>query len=157
MNPPSPHPPRHKRVRRTVQQEASYIKLNRYHYSSQTRRIRWAEHLACTGECIHNPTTFWSNLRKRYYLADQGIDGRIVPTWLLKQMGVRMYTDFNWPGVRNGDILWIQGEPCGCLEAGYCPDERMSASKGEFRSLTSHSETVSVDISIFDPGTVIGK
>lgn len=45
------------------------------------------------------------NLRKRDYLADQGIDGRIVPTWLLKQMGVRMYTEFNWLGVRNGDIL----------------------------------------------------
>lgn len=45
------------------------------------------------------------NLRKRYYLAGQGIDGRIVPLWLLNQIGVRMCTVFGWSGVRNGDIL----------------------------------------------------
>jgi hypothetical protein len=44
-------------------------------------------------------------MRKRYYWADQSIDGRIVQIWLLKQMGVRTCTVFNWSGVRNGDIL----------------------------------------------------
>jgi len=33
----------------------------------------------------------------------------------------------------------------------------MSASNGEFRSVTSHSVTVSVSISITDAGKVIGK
>lgn len=44
-------------------------------------------------------------IRKRYYLADQGIEGRIVPIWLLKQMGIRMCTEFTWPGVIIGAIL----------------------------------------------------
>jgi hypothetical protein len=46
----------------------------------KSRRIRWAEHVACTGE-VH--TGFWcGDLRERDHTEDLGIDGRIIFKWI---------------------------------------------------------------------------
>jgi hypothetical protein len=69
------------------------------------RRMRWNGHVACMGErCI------WGfgekTLRKRDYLEDPGVDGRIMLRWVFRKWDV---------GVRTGSIWLMIGTGGGHL------------------------------------------
>jgi hypothetical protein len=50
---------------------------------TKSRRMRWAGHVARTGE-MRNAEIFWSeNLKVRDYLEYLGKDGRIILEWML--------------------------------------------------------------------------
>jgi len=38
----------------------------------------------------------WENLRKRYHLKDQGIDGRIILRWNIRKWDVGAWTGLVW-------------------------------------------------------------
>jgi len=46
--------------------------------------MRWAEHVAHTGEEVHTGF-WWGNLWKRDHLEDPGINGRIVLRWIFSK------------------------------------------------------------------------
>jgi hypothetical protein len=45
---------------------------------TNTRRTRWAEHVAHTGERRGAFSFWWGNLKERGYLEDPGIDERVI-------------------------------------------------------------------------------
>jgi hypothetical protein len=44
----------------------------------KSRRLRWAGHVACMEEIRGDAGFWWGNLRKRGYLKDPGVAGRIT-------------------------------------------------------------------------------
>jgi hypothetical protein len=51
----------------------------------KSRGMRWAEHVARMGESRAHTGFWWRNLRKRDYLGDPGLDGRIMRSWILRK------------------------------------------------------------------------
>jgi len=51
---------------------------------TKTRGMRWASHIACTGE-MKMQTKFWlENLKERHHFEDLGKDGRIILEWIFE-------------------------------------------------------------------------
>jgi hypothetical protein len=50
-------------------------------------RMRWAEHVARTGERIGEAYkgVWWENLRERDHLGDPGVDGMIILKWIFRK------------------------------------------------------------------------
>jgi hypothetical protein len=52
----------------------------------KSRIMRWAGHIACMGGGRGEVHTgfWWGNLKKRDYLEDLGVEGRIILKWIFK-------------------------------------------------------------------------
>jgi hypothetical protein len=50
-----------------------------------SRRMRWAEHVARMGECRGVYRVLVENLRERDYLEETGVDGRIILRWIFRK------------------------------------------------------------------------
>jgi hypothetical protein len=59
------------------------------------RKIIWGEHVARVDE-MRNATFQLENLQKRDHWGNQGMDGRIILEFVLKEYGVRIWTGFIW-------------------------------------------------------------
>jgi hypothetical protein len=51
----------------------------------QSRKTKWAEHIARMGRAELFTGFWWGNLRKRGYLEDTGVDGRIILRWIFRK------------------------------------------------------------------------
>ena len=51
----------------------------------KSRRLRWAGHVEFVGIADLHTGFFWGNLRKRDYLEDPGLDGRIILRWIFRK------------------------------------------------------------------------
>jgi hypothetical protein len=45
---------------------------------------------------------WWGNLRKRDYLGDPGIDGKIILSWIFRTWCLRVWTGLIWLGIGAG-------------------------------------------------------
>jgi hypothetical protein len=45
---------------------------------AKSKRMEWVVHVACMREIINLNNTLIMNLKERYHLGDQGVDGRII-------------------------------------------------------------------------------
>jgi hypothetical protein len=52
----------------------------------QSRRMRWAGHVARVGEGKNVRGFWWESLKEKDHLKDQGVDGRIGSKWTLGRL-----------------------------------------------------------------------
>jgi len=52
----------------------------------KSRRIRWSRHVALMGGREAYTGFWWGNLMERDHLADSGIDGRIILSWIFRKL-----------------------------------------------------------------------
>jgi hypothetical protein len=55
---------------------------------TESRRMRWAGHVASTGRGEVYTGFWWGNLRERDNLEDRGVDGRIMLSWIYRKWDV---------------------------------------------------------------------
>jgi hypothetical protein len=48
-----------------------------------SRKMRWAGHVACTGEERKCTRFWWESLKERDHSEDQGVDGRMGSEWIM--------------------------------------------------------------------------
>ena len=68
----------------------------------KSRRMRWAGHVARTGEergCIGS---WWGNRRERDHWGDLGVDGWIILGWISRRWDVGMWTGLVWSRIGIG-------------------------------------------------------
>jgi hypothetical protein len=85
----------------------------------KSRRMEWAGH-ARMGETRGAYRFWWGNLRKRDHFEDLVLDGRIIITWILNQLGGR--------GLDLSGTEW--GQVAGSCEGGNEPSDPIKC--GEF-------------------------
>jgi len=65
-------------------------------------RMRWAGHVARTGEergCIRS---CWGNRREGEHWGDLGVDGWIILGWISRRWDVGIWTGLAWPRIETG-------------------------------------------------------
>ena len=78
------------------------VELNHLHSSpnivwvTKSRIMRWAGHVACTGRGEAYKGFWWGDLRERYHLGDQDVDGRIILRWVFRKLIVGVWTESSW-------------------------------------------------------------
>ena len=65
-------------------------------------RIRWAGHVACMGRREMCTGFWWGNLSERDHLEDPGVDGRIMLRWILRKLGLGVWTGWIWLRIGTG-------------------------------------------------------
>jgi len=68
----------------------------------KSRRMRWAEHVACMGQRRGVYRVWWRSLRERDNLEDPGFDGRIILRWLFRKWDVEAWSGFIWLRIGTG-------------------------------------------------------
>ena len=53
----------------------------------QSRKTKWAEHIASMGRAELFTGFWWGNLREIGHLEDTGVDGRIILRWIFRKRG----------------------------------------------------------------------
>ena len=74
---------------------------------TKSRRMRWAEHVACMGRGEAYKGFWWGNLRERYHLGDQDVDGRLILRWIFRKLVVGAWTGSSWLRIETGG-LWMR-------------------------------------------------
>jgi len=68
-----------------------------------SRRMRWAGHVACMGEerggCIGS---CWGNRRGGDHWGDLGVDGWIILGWICRRWDVGIWIGLGWPRIETG-------------------------------------------------------
>ena len=67
-----------------------------------SRRMRWAGHVARMGERRGACRIWWGNLRERDHLENPGVDGRIILRWIFRKLVVRVSTGSIWLRIGTG-------------------------------------------------------
>ena len=68
----------------------------------ESRRVRWAGHVARMGERRGVYRIWWGNIRERDHLEDPGVDGRITLRWILRKWDVGVWTGSSWVRIGTG-------------------------------------------------------
>jgi hypothetical protein len=66
----------------------------------KSRRMKWAEHVACKGERF-----WWESPKERNNLEDPGIDGRMESECILGRSSGRLWSGFSWLRIRTSGRL----------------------------------------------------
>jgi hypothetical protein len=69
-----------------------------------SRRMRWAGHVARMGGGEAYTGFWWGNLRKRDHLGDPGVDGRIILRWIFRKWDVSSWTGWSWLRIGTGGV-----------------------------------------------------
>jgi len=70
----------------------------------QSRRMRWAGHVAHRGRVEAYTGVWWGKLRERYHLENPGVDGRIILRWIFRKWDVGTWTEsisLRWRALAN--------------------------------------------------------
>ena len=70
----------------------------------KSRRMRWAGHVAPTGEerGVYR-ILVGENRRERFHWGDLGVDGWIILGWISRRWDVGIWTGLGWPRIKTGD------------------------------------------------------
>jgi hypothetical protein len=68
----------------------------------KSRRMRWAVHVALMGKRGGAYRVWWGNLRKRDYLEDADVNGRIILRWIFRKWNVGSWTGLVWLSIGTG-------------------------------------------------------
>ena len=68
----------------------------------QSRRMRWAGHVALMGEEMGCIGSFWGNRREGDHWGDLGVDGWIRLGWISMKWDVGIWTGLGWPRIETG-------------------------------------------------------
>jgi len=68
----------------------------------KSKRMRWAEHVACMGRGEAYTGFWWGNLKERDHLGDPSVDGRIILRWIFRKWDVRVWTGSIWLRIGTG-------------------------------------------------------
>jgi hypothetical protein len=71
----------------------------------KSRRMRWAGHVARTGEKRGEVCTrfWWGNLMERDHWGDPDVDGRIILRWIFRKWKVVVGTGWSWLRIGTGE------------------------------------------------------
>ena len=67
-----------------------------------SRRMRWAGHVARTGEGRGVYRVFNGETEGKNHLGDPGADGRIILGWIFRKWDVGVWTGLSWPRIETG-------------------------------------------------------
>jgi hypothetical protein len=62
----------------------------------KSRRMRWAEHVARTGERSGAYSILVGKYEGKSHLGDPDVDGRILLRWIFRKWGVGAWTGLSW-------------------------------------------------------------
>ena len=68
----------------------------------KSRRMKWPGHVARMGERTGLYTVWWRNLKEKYHLEDQNVDGRIILRRIFKKWDLGVWTRSIWIRIRTG-------------------------------------------------------
>jgi len=68
----------------------------------ESRRMRWAGHVARMGEERGCTGSWWGNRRERAHWGDLGVDGWIILGWISRRWNVCIWTGLGWPRIETG-------------------------------------------------------
>ena len=63
----------------------------------ESRRMRWAGHVACMGDETGCIGSWWGNRREGDHWGDLGVDGWIILGWISRRWDVDIWTGLGWP------------------------------------------------------------
>ena len=65
-------------------------------------QMRWAGHVARTGEKRGCIGCWWGNRREGDHWVDLGVDGWIILDWISRRWDVGIWTGLGWPRIGTG-------------------------------------------------------
>jgi len=86
------------------------VELNDLYSSSnivrviKSRRMRWAGHVACTGEEKGVYRVLVGKRRERDHWGDLGVDGWVILGWISRRWDVGIWTGLGWPRIEIGGV-----------------------------------------------------
>jgi hypothetical protein len=73
----------------------------------KSRRMSWAEHVACMGEARNAYNILVGNLKDRGHLEDLNVDRRIILEWILETQDGKLWTGFIWVRIETSSGLFV--------------------------------------------------
>ena len=82
--------------------ELAYFAIARFVLVMQTKRMRWAGHVARMGEERGVCRAWWGNRRERDHWGDLGVDGWIILGRISRRWEVGIWTGLGWSNIETG-------------------------------------------------------
>jgi hypothetical protein len=68
----------------------------------KSRRMRWAQHVACMGKSRAIYSFLWGKLTEREHLGNPGVDGKIILRWIFIKWDVGVWAGSSWLRIGTG-------------------------------------------------------